>query len=70
LAGVDGLPPFGYSMEAVTSRARVSSVRFQRVVEALEATGRAAMRQPFGSQGLKTDASYPEVVAAVREAGR
>ena len=70
LAGVDGLPPFGYSMEAVTSRERVSSVRFQRVVDALEATGRAAMRQPFGSQGLKTDASYPEVVAAVREAGR
>jgi tRNA G26 N,N-dimethylase Trm1 len=67
LDGVDGFPPFGYSMEAITSRERVSSVRFQKVVDLLRASGRTAMRQPFGSSGLKTDASYAEVLAAVRQ---
>ncbi len=54
-------------MEAITSREKVSSVRFQRVVELLRASGRSAMRQPFGSSGLKTDAPYREVLAAVRQ---
>jgi len=67
LEGVDGFPPFGYSMEAITSRERVSSVRFQEVVELLRASGRSAMRQPFGSSGLKTDAPYREVLVAVRQ---
>lgn len=70
LEGVDSFPPFGYSMEAITSRERISSVSFQKVVDALEASGRSAMRQPFGSSGLKTDAPYSEVLAAVREAAR
>ncbi len=68
LEGVDAFPPFGYSMAAITSREKVSSVSFQRVVELLEASGRSAMRQPFGS-GLKTDASYAEILAAVRQSG-
>ena len=67
LRGVDGFPPFGYSMEAITSREGISSVKFQKVVELLRATGRSAMRQPFGSSGLKTDARYREVSAAVRQ---
>jgi tRNA G26 N,N-dimethylase Trm1 len=67
LEGTDEFPPFGFSMEAITSREKVSSVSFQRVVDALRASGRGAMRQPFGSSGLKTDAPYREVVAAVRE---
>jgi tRNA (guanine26-N2/guanine27-N2)-dimethyltransferase len=70
LEGVDAYPPFGYSMEAITSRERISSVRFQSVVDALEASGRSAMRQPFGSSGLKTDAPYSEVVAAVKQSAR
>lgn len=70
LEGVDSFPPFGYSMEAITSRQRISSVSFQKVVDALEASGRSAMRQPFGSSGLKTDAPYSEVLAAVRKAAR
>lgn len=70
LEGVDSFPPFGYSMEAITSRERISSVSFQKVVDALEASGRSAMRQPFGSSGLKTDAPYSEVLAAVRKAAR
>lgn len=63
----EDLPPFGFSLEAITSRERLSSVKFQRVVAALEASGRVAMRQPFGT-GLKTNASYSEVVEAVRRA--
>jgi tRNA G26 N,N-dimethylase Trm1 len=70
LEGSNGFPPYGYSMAEITSRERVSSVRFQRVVDTLTATGRRAMRQPFGSSGLKTDAPYDEVLAAVRESAR
>ncbi len=70
LEGVDAFPPFGYSLEAITSRERISSVRFERVVDALEAAGRSAMRQPFGSSGLKTDAAYSEVLAAVSQSAR
>jgi len=70
LEGVDGFPPFGYSMEGITSRERISSVKFQRIVDALKASGWSAMRQPFGSSGLKTTASYKEVLAAVKEASR
>lgn len=67
LRGTDGFPPYGYSLEAITSRERISSVRFAKVVEALEASGRSAMSEPFG-QGLKTDGTYAELLAAVREA--
>ena len=66
LEGCDGFPPFGYSMEAITSREKISSVGFQKVVDSLVASGRAAMRQPFGSSGLKTTASYPEVLGALK----
>jgi tRNA (guanine26-N2/guanine27-N2)-dimethyltransferase len=66
LEGCDRFPPFGYSMEGITSREKVSSVRFQGVVDLLKASGRAAMHQPFGSSGLKTTASYQEVLSAVR----
>jgi len=67
LDGANGFPPFGYSLEVITSREKVSSVRFQKVVDLLIASGRSAMRQPFGSSGLKTDAPYREVLAAVRQ---
>jgi tRNA (guanine26-N2/guanine27-N2)-dimethyltransferase len=66
LEGANAFPPFGFSMEAITSREKMSSVRFQKVVDSLKASGRLAMRQPFGLSGLKTDASYQEVLAAVR----
>jgi tRNA (guanine26-N2/guanine27-N2)-dimethyltransferase len=70
LEGCNGFPPFGYSMEGITSREKIPSVRFQSVLDSLIATGRAAMRQPFGSSGLKTTANYQEVLAAVRESSR
>ena len=66
LEGSNGFPPFGYSMERITSREKISSVKFQKVVDLLIASGRRAMRQPFGSTGLKTTASYKEVLVAVR----
>jgi len=70
LEGSNGFPPFGYSMEDITSREKISSVRFQRVVDSLNSGGWRAMRQPFGASGLKTDAPYDEVLAAVRESAR
>jgi tRNA (guanine26-N2/guanine27-N2)-dimethyltransferase len=70
LEGSNGFPPYGYSMSEITSREKVSSVRFQSVVDTLTGTGRRAMRQPFGSSGLKTDAPYDEIIAAVRESAR
>ncbi len=66
LEGANAFPPFGFSMAAITSREKMSSVRFQKVVDSLKASGRSAMRQPFGLSGLKTDAPYQEVLAAVR----
>jgi tRNA (guanine26-N2/guanine27-N2)-dimethyltransferase len=65
--GMGSLPPFSYSMAATTAREKVSSVRFQRVVDSLRAMGRSAMREPFGPPGLKTDATYGEVSRAVAE---
>jgi len=70
LSGSNAFPPHGYSIEWITSREKISSVKFQNVVDSLNASGRLAMRQPFGSAGLKTDASYQEVVAAVRSSVR
>ncbi len=70
LKSCDRFPPFGFSLERITSREKVSSVKFQSVVEELEGSGRSAMRQPFGSSGLKTDASYEELLVAVRKASR
>lgn len=69
LEGCDTFPPFGYSLEAVTSRERTSSVSYESVKRNLESSGRAVMKQPFGS-GLKTDASHAEIVDAVRRARR
>ncbi|MDA4118348.1 MAG: methyltransferase [Thaumarchaeota archaeon] len=65
LAGVNRLPPYAYSMESITSREKISSVKFQDVLDSLGRSGRIAMRQPFGALGLKTDATYAEVVNAV-----
>ena len=70
LRGCDSYPPFGYSLENIASREGVSSVSFQAVAEALARRGSGAMRQPFGSRGLKTTADYSEVVEAVRECAR
>jgi tRNA (guanine26-N2/guanine27-N2)-dimethyltransferase len=70
LEGSNKFPPFAYGMAEITSREKVSSVRFQSVVDSLTASGRRAMRQPFGSSGLKTDAPYEEVLAAVRASAR
>ncbi len=70
LQGCNEFPPFGFSMEGITSREKLSSVRFQSVVDFLKASGRSAMRQPFGSSGLKTDATYQEVLAAVGDSAR
>jgi tRNA (guanine26-N2/guanine27-N2)-dimethyltransferase len=68
LKGLDRYPPFAFSLEALTSREGISSVKFARIVDCLSRVGKSAMRQPFGS-GLKTDASYSEVRSAVKASG-
>jgi len=68
LIGVDGLPPFGYSMGRICSSIKVASVPPGRVLEALASSGFRVHSQPFEKSGFKTDASYAEVVAAVKEA--
>ena len=66
LNGIDGLPPFSYSLERACSRERVPSVSVERVIDALCAMGFAAARQPFEPDGVKTDASYRQFAEAVR----
>lgn len=70
LAGSDRFPPYGYSVEGITSREGISSVRLAKVAERLAQVGRESMRQPFESSGLKTTADYVEVLAAVKESAR
>jgi tRNA (guanine26-N2/guanine27-N2)-dimethyltransferase len=68
LVGVDGFPPFSYSLERVASRLRVSSTQVQKVANVLRSSGYRCMRQPFEEVSIKTDAGYGEVEKAVREA--
>lgn len=65
--GMNSFPPYGFSIENVASRERLSSVKLEGVLESLRARGFRAMRQPFSSgSAVKTDASYVEVLEAVR----
>jgi tRNA (guanine26-N2/guanine27-N2)-dimethyltransferase len=66
--GSNSFPPFGFSIEAIASREKVSSVKTQAVLDSLTATGHSAMRHPFEASGLKTSASYEELRAAVMNA--
>jgi tRNA (guanine26-N2/guanine27-N2)-dimethyltransferase len=68
LVGVDGFPPWSFSVEEVCSELRIPSVSDAAVAERLRSRGWRAMRQPFEKTGLKTDAARGEVVEAVREA--
>lgn len=68
LIGIDGFPPFSYSLERVASRLKVASSPMESVIEQLRSSGFRCMRQPFERLSVKTDACYAEVEAAVREA--
>lgn len=68
LTTVDAFPPYGYSLEAACSSLGIASVAPAKVVSALASRGFRSGVQPFEKSGLKTDATYRDVVAAVKEA--
>ncbi len=72
LAGLklaDGFPPWSFSIEGICSSLRIATVSDLRVAALLRREGFSCARQPFEKTGLKTDACYPDVLSAVREAG-
>ncbi|MGD0476572.1 MAG: methyltransferase domain-containing protein [Nitrososphaerales archaeon] len=68
ILGVDGFPPWSFSIEGICSALRIASVSDSRVAELLRNQGYKTLRQPLEKTGLKTDAQYSAVVGAVREA--
>lgn len=68
LNGLDGFPPFSFSIERACSRLRAPSVSSERVMAALKRAGFAAAAAPFDERTLKTTADYRGFLQAVREA--
>ena len=66
--GVNNFPPYSYALDKITSELKVHGVSDVMVSEELAKHGRMSMRTPFEKTGLKSDADYSEVVAAVRAA--
>jgi tRNA (guanine26-N2/guanine27-N2)-dimethyltransferase len=65
LGDVDRFPPWSFSIEQICSSLGVPSVPESEVAEALGSAGFACARQPLEKTGIKTKASYREVVNAV-----
>jgi tRNA (guanine26-N2/guanine27-N2)-dimethyltransferase len=70
LSGIDDFPPYSYNLDKVTSQLKAPGVSEALVSQELAKIGRRSMRQPLEKTGLKTDADYAEVVAAVRSVSR
>jgi tRNA (guanine26-N2/guanine27-N2)-dimethyltransferase len=70
LVGVDGFPPWSFSLEETCSSLRVASVPEDEVREALGERGFRSLKQPFEKTGLKTDAAYADVLEAVKQVSR
>ncbi len=68
LLGVNEFPPWSFSIESVCSALHIASVSDSTVAELLRSQGYRTLRQPLEKTGLKTDAQYPAVAEAVREA--
>lgn len=66
----DGLPPYSFRIEDFCSSIHVPSVPYSRVKEILESMGFRCEIQPYEKSGIKTDASYHEVLQAVKEASK
>jgi tRNA (guanine26-N2/guanine27-N2)-dimethyltransferase len=66
LVGVDGYPPWSYSIDEICSLLKVPTVSESEVRRRLETSGFRTFRQPFELTGLKTDADFEEVKNAVR----
>lgn len=68
LVGVDGYPPWSYSIDETCSLLKIPTVSEAEVRRKLESSGFTTFRQPFELTGLKTDADFEEVKNAVRSA--
>jgi len=68
LVGVDGFPPWSFSIEGVCSTLGIATVPDATVAELLRNKGFRTSRQPLEKTGLKTDAHHSDVVEAIREA--
>ena len=66
--GVDGFPPWSFSVEGICSAQRRATVPDAAVASALAGQGFKTLKQPFEKTGLKTDAEYREVARAVEAA--
>ncbi len=66
LRGVDAFPPWSFSIERACSLLGVATVPESYVHRNLEDLGYRAMRTPFEKTGVKTEASFDEVVKAVK----
>ena len=65
LEGTDDLPPWSFSIDAVSSALKVATVPESMVVKSLEDLGWKAKRTPFEKTGVKTDAPYGEFYRAI-----
>jgi tRNA (guanine26-N2/guanine27-N2)-dimethyltransferase len=68
LVGVDGCPPWSYSIDEICSLLKVPTVSESVVRSRLGSSGYRTLRQPFELTGLKTDAAFEEVKRAVQDA--
>ena len=65
LLGVNGFPPWSFSIEEICSRLGVATVSESAVYRNLTESGYDVMRTPFERTGVKTDADYQALVGMV-----
>lgn len=70
LVGVDGFPPYSFSLERICSSLSLPSVSPERVALVLRSKGFRCMAQPFEKSGLKSDCTTGDMAAAVKEASQ
>jgi len=67
LEGVNGFPPWSFSIEGASSSLKAATVPEPLVRRLLLEKGWRVMRTPFEKTGIKTDAPYQEFLLAVEE---
>jgi len=67
LSGVDGFPPWSFSVDETCSTLGIATVPESEIHRALSGRGHSSMRTPFEKTGLKTNAVYEEFVRAVSD---
>jgi tRNA (guanine26-N2/guanine27-N2)-dimethyltransferase len=70
LIGVDGFPPWSFSVDRVCSTLGVATVPESQIYATLMKNGHKVMRTPFDRRGIKTTAGYVEVLEAVETAAK